>query len=113
RPRIEYAGPRCHCERAGHTRQHARVENNLGYLLSPIGKFKEAHEHIDTARGLFLSLGDQGHVAQVDDTRARTLLAEGHVRESERYARSAVKTLDRGDECSLLVEALTTHGIAL
>ena len=110
---IEYSAASFHFEQAGHVRYRARVENNLGFLFSTIGKFTEAHQHIDKARGLFLSLGDQGHVAQVDDTRARTLLAEGHVREAERYARAAVKTLDKGDECSLLVEALTTHGIAL
>jgi CheY-like chemotaxis protein len=110
---IEYAAASFHFEQAGHTRQYARVENNLGFLFSTIGKFKEAHEHIDRARGLFFNLGDSGHVAQVNDTRARTLLAEGRIVEAERYARSAVKTLEKGDECSLLVEALTTHGTAL
>jgi tetratricopeptide (TPR) repeat protein len=54
-----------------------------------------------------------GAVAQVDDTRARTLLAEGKLKEAERYARQAVKTLEKGDECSLLVEALTTYGTIL
>jgi two-component system chemotaxis response regulator CheY len=110
---IEYAAASVHFEQAENTRYCALVENNLGYLFSTINKFPEAHEHIDKARYLFMSLGDQGHVAQVDDTRARALLAEGKVREAERYARSAVKTLDKGDECSLLVEALTTHGISL
>ena len=110
---IEYAAASFHFEQAGHTRQYARVENNLGFLFSTIGKFTEAHTHIDRARALFTDLGDQGHVAQVDDTRARTLLAEGRLQEAERYARSAWKTLEKGDECSLLVEALTTYGIVL
>ena len=110
---IEYAAASFHFEQAGNTRYQASVESNLGFLFSTIGKFAEAHEHIDRARGLFASLGDHGHVAQVDDTRARTLLAEGRFREAERYAHSAVKTLERGDECSLLVEALTTQGTAL
>ncbi len=110
---IEYAAASFHFEQAGHTRQYAGVENNLGFLFSTIGKFTEAHTHIDRARDLFVSLGDSGHVAQVNDTRARALLAEGRIVEAERYARSAVKTLENGDECSLLVEALTTHGTAL
>jgi CheY-like chemotaxis protein len=38
-------------------------------------------------------------------------LAEGRVQEAERFARSAVKTLEKGDEHALLAEALTTHGI--
>jgi CheY-like chemotaxis protein len=110
---IEYAAASVHFEQAGHMRQCARVENNLGYLYTTIGRFPEAHQHISRARDIFLSLGDQGHVAQVHDTRARALLAEGRYRQAERYARAAVRTLDRGDECSLLVEALTTHGVTL
>ncbi len=110
---IEYAAASFHLEQAAHTRQLARVENNLGFLFSTIGKFAEAHTHIDRARDLFLGLGDSGHVAQVNDTQARALLAEGRIVEAERYARAAVKTLENGDECSLLVEALTTHGTTL
>src|SRR5947207_2366561 len=51
-------------------------------------------------------------IAQVDDTRARTLLAEGRVAEAERVARNAVRTLEKGDEQAVLAEALTTHGVA-
>src|SRR4029077_7148374 len=50
---------------------------------------------------------------QVNDTRARILLAEGNLREAERFARAAVSTLEKGDEQALLAEALTTNGIAL
>jgi len=110
---IEYAAASIHFEQAGHMRHCGRVENNLGFLYQSIGKFAEAHEHINRARDIFVSLGDPGHVAQVNDTRARTFLAEGRFEQAERYARMAVKTLGGGDECSLLVEALTTHGIAL
>jgi CheY-like chemotaxis protein len=110
---IEYAAASVYFEEAGHVRQRGRVENNLGFLYQSIGKFREAHEHISRARHIFVSLGDPGHIAQVDDTRARTFLAEGRFDEGERYARMAVKTLSGGDECSLLVEALTTHGVAL
>jgi len=110
---IEFAAASFYFEQAGHSRYCAGVENNLGFLYQSINKFPEAHEHIDRARHIFLSLGDVGHVAQVNDTRARAFLAEGRLQDAERYARMAVKTLDRGDECSLLVEALTTHGIAL
>jgi CheY-like chemotaxis protein/tetratricopeptide (TPR) repeat protein len=110
---IEYAAASVHFEQAGHMRQLGRVENNLGFLYQSIARFPEAHEHISRARDIFMSLGDEGHVAQVDDTRARALLAEGRYREAERYARAAIKTLDRGDKCSLLVEALTTHGVTL
>jgi CheY-like chemotaxis protein len=110
---IEYTAAGFHFEQAGNNRFLARVENNLSYLLFSIGRYKEAHSHLDRARHLFLELKDVETVAQVDDTRARTLLAEGRLREAERFARSAVQTLEKGDEQALLAEALTTHGIAL
>lgn len=110
---IEFAAASFHFEQVGHAQQCGRVENNLGFLYQSIGKFAEAHTHITRARDIFVSLGDQGLTAQVDDTRARAFLAEGRFREAEHYARMAVKNLDKGDECSLLVEALTTHGITL
>src|SRR5436190_16235619 len=52
-------------------------------------------------------------VAQVDETRARTLLAENRLAEAERVVRYAVHVLDRGDEQAVLAEALNTHGIVL
>jgi tetratricopeptide (TPR) repeat protein len=110
---IEYAAASYHFEQAGHTRYHACVENNLGYLFFTIKKFAEGHEHLDRAQALFTSMKDTVHTAQVDDTRARVLLAEGQTTEAERLVRSAVQTLERGGEQSLLAEALTTHGIAL
>jgi len=58
-------------------------------------------------------LKDNVHVAQFDETRARVLLAEGRTLEAERTVRVAVRALEKGDELSLLVEALTTHGITL
>jgi len=110
---IEYAAASFHFEQAGHTRYQACVENNLGFLYFTLGRFTEAHKHLDHARGLFIEIKDDVHLAQVNDTRARTLLAEDRVREAERFARSAVSTLEKGDEHALLAEALTTHGIAL
>src|SRR5713226_6893308 len=110
---IEYAAASFHFEEAGNERALARVEDNLGYLFFTIGRYKDAHKHLDRARHLFLELKDAGTVAQVDDTRARTLLAEGRIVEAERFARQAVKTLEKGGEQAILAEALTTQGIAL
>ncbi len=110
---MEYTAASVHFEQAGNERYLARVENNLGYLFFTIGKYSDAHGHLNRARHLFLKLKDRGTAAQVDDTRARTLLAEGHVAEAERLARSAVRVLERGDQQALLAEALTTEGVAL
>jgi CheY-like chemotaxis protein/tetratricopeptide (TPR) repeat protein len=110
---IEYAASSFHYEQAGNARALARVETNLGYLFFTIGRYKEAHEHLDRARYLFIKLKDRGTAAQVDDTRARTLLAEGHIADAERVVRSAIKVLERGDQQAYLAEVLTTQGVAL
>lgn len=110
---VEYSAASYHLEQAGHTRYRARVENNLGFLLLTLGKFIEAHEHLNRARLLFASLKDSGSTAQVDDTRARVLVAQGRNADAEKVVRAAVRTLEKGDEQSLLAEALTTQGVAL
>ncbi len=110
---VEYAAASFHFEQAGHIRYCARVENNLGFLFSTIGRFAEAYEHLDRARRLFARLNDSGSMAQVDDTRARALTAEGRFVEAERFARSAMRALEKGDEHALLAEALRTHGVVL
>ena len=110
---VEYAAASYHFEQAGQTRFRAGVENNLGYLLFAKGKFTEAHKHLDRAHLLFSSLKDSVHTAQVDDTRARVLLAQKRNSEAEKISRAAVRILEKGDEQSLLAEALTTHGVTL
>jgi CheY-like chemotaxis protein len=110
---IEYAAASFHFEQAGNDRYVARVENNLGYLYFTIKRYKEAHVHLDRARQLFQRLRDVGAVAQVDETRARTLLAQGYVVEAERIVRAAVRVLERGGQQAVLAEALTTHAVAL
>jgi transcriptional regulator with GAF, ATPase, and Fis domain len=110
---VEFAAASFHFEQAGHTRYRARNENNLGFLYFKASRFSEAHEHLDRARRLFIYLKESGSVAQVDETRARTLLVQNRNAEAERIARSAVRTLERGDERFVLAEALSTHGTAL
>jgi CheY-like chemotaxis protein len=110
---IEYAASSFHYEQAGNARALARVETNLGYLFFTIRRYDEAHKHLDRARYLFLELKDIGTAAKVDETRARTLLAEGRVVDAERTVRSAVRTLQKGGEQAVIAEALTTHATAL
>ena len=49
----------------------------------------------------------------MDETRARAFLAEGRNAEAEKAVRSAIRTLEQGDEHALLAEALTTQGTIL
>lgn len=110
---IEYAAASYHFEQAGHIRYQACVENNLAMLFWKAHKFAKAHEHLDRAQTLFTRLKDDVHLAQVDETRARVLLGEGRIVDAEKISRRAVRTLEKGDEQSLLAEALITHGVAL
>lgn len=110
---VECAAASFHYEQAGHTRYRARNENTLGFLYFKAARFIEAHEHLNRARRLFISLKDSGIVAQIDETRARALLAQSRNTEAEKIARLAVHTLEKGDERFALAEALATHGTAL
>jgi CheY-like chemotaxis protein len=107
---IEFTAASIHFERADHTSYFARAENNLGLLLHIVGRHDEAHEHLNRARKLFVTIGDRGSVAQVDETRARVLLAQGKLRGAESAISEAVRVLSTGGEQGLLAEALTTQG---
>ena len=110
---VEYSAALFYVEQAGNKRSQAITENNLGYLFVKLGRYSEATKHLDRARSLFLSLKDQGRVAQVDDTRARALIARGSFSMAETVARTAVQALRDGDEPALLSAALATLGTAL
>ncbi|HXD30122.1 MAG TPA: tetratricopeptide repeat protein [Pyrinomonadaceae bacterium] len=110
---IEYAAANFYFEGDGLTRYVGCVENNLGLLFSMIGKFREAHEHLDCAQTFFTTLKDTANLAQADETRARVMLAEGRFFESEKIASAAVRLLEQGGEQSLLAQALTKQGVAL
>ena len=110
---IEYAAASFHFEKAGHIRYQGCVDINLGFLLCTVGRISEAHKYLDRARRLFIEINDHVHLAQVNDTRARTFLAEGKFQEAERVVRSAVRTLERGGQQALLAEAMTTYGTVM
>ena len=110
---IEFAAASFHFEQAGHHRFQARVENNVGFLFANLRRFPEATDHLARARQLFVRLKDRGSVAYVDDSRAQAYLLEGRPEDAERVVRSAVNTLKNGGEQMMLVEVLTTHGVAL
>lgn len=44
---IEYTAAIYHYERAGHARYAALIENNLAFLLYKLGRYADAHEHLD------------------------------------------------------------------
>jgi tetratricopeptide (TPR) repeat protein len=109
----EYQTSIFHFERAGHSRYQGCVENNFSILFLQLNRFEEAHEHLDRAQAIFTRLGDAYHLASLDDSRARVLVAEGAAAKAEQFASNAIATFEKGDHYSKLAEALTTHGVAL
>jgi tetratricopeptide (TPR) repeat protein len=110
---IEYTAAAYHFGQARHERYVARIENNLAFLLYKLGRYAEAHEHLDYAQLIFTSLKDAGSLAQVDETRARVLIAEQKYREASRILAGAIQTFEKGDASALLADALTVQGVML
>jgi tetratricopeptide (TPR) repeat protein len=102
-----------HFTLARHTVYRAEVKNNVGYLLFKLSRFRKAHQYLDEARRLLVSVRDNVTVAQVDDTRAQVFLAESRYVEAELAARHAVNSFRKAGRHRLLAEALVTYGIAL
>ena len=109
----EYQAAIFHFEKAGHGRYQACVEDNLAMFCVHLKRFAEAHEHLDRAQAIFTRLGDQPDFGSLEDSRARVWLAEGAVLRAEQCAYTAIKTFERSDRQARLIEALTTHGVAL
>ncbi|MCA1614664.1 MAG: hypothetical protein LC795_11095 [Acidobacteria bacterium] len=109
---IEYTAAIYHYEQAKHERYCGTNLNNLAFLLYKLGRYKDAHEHLDRAEFIFTRLEDPGNLAQVDETRARVLIAEGLHREADRILAGVVKTFEQGSEFALLADALTVQGVA-
>jgi hypothetical protein len=72
---IEFTADIYHCDQAKHERYCATSLNNLATLLYKPGRCREAHENLDRAQAVLTRLRD-GLLAQVDETRARVLVAE-------------------------------------
>jgi tetratricopeptide (TPR) repeat protein len=110
---VEFTAASYHFEQAGNVRFQASIENNLGSLFRSIGKYRDAYDHLNHARSLFVKLKDKGNVARVDETYAQTLICEGRYSEAANVVRNSVRVFEEGDERSALAEALVTHGTAL
>jgi tetratricopeptide (TPR) repeat protein len=91
----------------------ADVINNVGFLLFKLGHYKEAHKYLHEARRLTAKFRDKTHTAQIDESRAQVLIAQGKLTEAERVARRAVSVLRKSGRVCLMAEALITQGVAL
>ena len=109
----EYTEADKHFKAAHNKMFRAHNLNNISYVLRDQSRFQEAHEYLDHARRLTVSVKNKVKTAQVDESRAQLFIAEGKYVEAECAARQAVKTFQKSGHEFFLAEALTTHGIAL
>lgn len=109
----EYEEADHHYELANNLIYRAHVQNNLGFLLYKLSRFKRAHEYLDKARRLMVGLRDKVGIAQIDETRAQVLIAEQNFAAAESIARHAASVLESSGRQGLLADALITRGIAL
>lgn len=91
----------------------AHVKNNIAYVLREQSRFKQAHEYLDHARRLTVSVKDKVKTAQVDESRAQLFIAERRFAEAESTARHAARTFEKSGHQCFLAEALISQGIAL
>jgi two-component system chemotaxis response regulator CheY len=108
---IEFTEAVYHYEQEKNERNCGLNLNNLAFLLYKIGRYRQAHEHLERVRAIFVRLGDAGNLAQVDETRARVFLAEGKHREANRVIAGVIQTLEKGGATAVLADALAVQGV--
>lgn len=110
---MEFTAAAYHFEQANHESYRARAFNNLAMLLYRFGRHDDAHENLDQAAAIFANLDDKCSLAQVQETRARVLVAEQRYREAGRTIAEAIRAFEKGGESALLADALTIRGVVL
>lgn len=108
---IEYTAAIYHYEQARHERYCGISLNNLAFLLYKLGRYRDAHEHLDRAQLIFTKLKDPGILAQVDETRASVLVAEKKYRDADRIVAGVIKIFEQGGESAMLAAALSIQGV--
>ena len=109
---IEYTAAIYHYEQAEHERYCAVNLNNIAMLLYEFSRYGEGHTYLDRAISVAARLGDKGLLAQMNETRARVLVAEQRYQEANRVLTEVIQTFEKGGESALLADALTIQGIA-
>lgn len=109
----EYESAELEFKLARNTLFRADVNNNRGFLLGKLSRFRQAHQYLNEARRLALVVRNKVVLAQIDDSRAQVLIAENRYTEAEAVARISAASLRKSGHLGLLTDTLITHGIAL
>jgi tetratricopeptide (TPR) repeat protein len=109
----EYKTAEHHFKLAKNPINRASVKNNEAIVLSKMGRFKEAHKHLNQAREITVRLKDRTRTAQIDSTRAELLIAEERFKDAELVARRAATALEKAGHRCWLADVLILQAIAL
>lgn len=104
---IEFTAAIYHYEQAKHERYCAINLNNLAMLLYRMERYEEAHDNLDRAHAFLEKLNDVGLLAQVEETKARVLLAEECYIEAIQVIIGVIDIFEKSGEHALLADALT------
>jgi tetratricopeptide (TPR) repeat protein len=91
----------------------ASVKNNEAVVLTKLGRFKEAHKHLDQAREITVRFKHRTLTAQFDGTRADLLITEGRFKDAEAVARRAATQLEKAGHRCWLADVLILQATAL
>lgn len=103
---IDYTGAGIYHQQTGDALSYADTENNIAIIKIGQGRADEAHEHLDRAEEVFRGR-DDARLGQLEETRARALIAQRSYREALRHAALSVSLLT--DHPDLLDESLATY----
>jgi tetratricopeptide (TPR) repeat protein len=103
---LEYAAASRHWEGRGDFFEAGCTENNVALIQLSLGRLEDAREHVDRARGYFVDLPVKS--AEVDETEAQLLLAEGKPFEALRLVNRAVEVFFAYGETELVKQSLPT-----
>ena len=109
----EYKAAEHQFKLAGNHIYLASVKNNVAVVFSRLGRYKEAHKHLDQARVLTVRFKDRTRTAQIDSTRAELLITEGNYKAAEAVARRAASSLEKAGQRCWLADALILQAVAL
>ena len=98
-------------EAIGNHTNTAATENNFGYLLLSLGKFRESEAHLQRALSLFRTFSNDLRMAQVNETLSQLYLAIQDFPRAQEAIDKAVATLETTDGDAVLAEALITKGV--
>lgn len=80
-------------------------------LLYKLGRYEQAHTHLDRAGVTCVRVNEARILAHVDETRACVLIAEHRYREANKTIGRAIQTRERGGDSVLLASALMVQGV--